>query len=140
MRAQRLETCGLACDGNRVMSRVCVSGACQLDALVENCATKLFGSANDTGCYQCEERNPARCELQGVNGQWGPWVLSTSADAERGGNPDQHGQCSADGRQWYTHYCDSPPRSCGGIWCYWTTGAPGGPTSELQPEFRCGPP
>lgn len=128
-RGARLETCDETCVGNTVSSQVCVAGACQPDATVEDCDTVA-----PAGCNACVEKNPARCELQGINGGWGNWRPSTPAD-----DPVKNGDCSTanDGRVWHVHYCDNPPPSCGGIWCYWTTGAPGGPSSTTDPEFSC---
>lgn len=127
----RIETCGLKCDGQQLRQTVCSAGACQLDALVEDCSTKVYG-AGEVGCYACEDRSPSRCELQGSNGVWGPWVPSVPTD-------EKYGACSTGfpNRVWHKHYCDSPAPTCGGIWCYWTTGAPGGPSSATQPEFSC---
>ncbi len=129
----RLETCGLKCDGQQLKQTVCSAGACQLDALVEDCSTKVYG-AGEAGCYLCEDRSPSRCELQYSNGVWGDWVPSSDSV--------KHGSCSTGDPNlvWYWHFCDNPAPTCGGIWCYWTTGAPGGPSSATQPEFRCGPP
>ena len=130
----RLETCGLKCNGQQLMQTVCSAGACQIDSLVEDCSTKLYGGS-EAGCYACEDLSPSRCQLQGSNGVWGPWVPAASTD-------EKHGSCSTGNPSlvWHKHYCNNPAPTCGGIWCYWTTGAPGGPSSDDQPEFRCGPP
>jgi len=137
-RTTRVEDCGEpACSMNQVVEQTCVDGACvESGTVIEDCGAKTYQKTSDdpveTGCYQCEEKNPARCELQSMNGEWGDWVPSEPAD-------EKYGTCDSDGNVWHIHYCDDPPPSCGGIWCYWTTGAPGGPSSVDEPEFRCGP-
>ncbi|MEZ4373117.1 MAG: hypothetical protein R3B07_20005 [Polyangiaceae bacterium] len=130
----RLETCGLKCNGQQLMQTVCSAGACQLDSQVEDCSTKLYG-AGEAGCYQCADLSPSRCQLQSSNGVWGAWVPAVFGD-------EKYGSCSVSDPKlvWHKHYCDNPAPTCGGIWCYWTTGAPGGPNAANQPEFRCGPP
>lgn len=130
----RVETCDNTCNDNKVMSRICVAGVCQLAEEVEDCEAKLYGAGDETGCYQCEDNGTAACVLNSVNGGWEPWRVSTPSD-----DTTKNGDCAVadDGRVWHTHYCNEPAPRCGGIWCYWTTGAPGGPSATTQPEFSC---
>ncbi|MCA9522673.1 MAG: hypothetical protein KC609_16965 [Myxococcales bacterium] len=148
-RLKRIDDCGLpTCSNNRVVARACVDGACvATEDVIDDCAAKTYQkndqSPVETGCYACEEKSPAQCVLQYVNGGWGAYRLSTSDDIKDIKDKDKIGECSPasppdnPAKYWQVHYCDNPVAHCGGIQCYWTTGAPGGPASSTIPEFQC---